>query len=190
MEELLVERGIEVDRVTVYRWVQQFTPELIDAARPHRHQVGDRWFTGETYVKVAGVWRYAYRAVDQHGQVIDGAVSRHRDIASARLFFTASLTAHGEPVEIVTDRAPALANVIEDLIPAAFHNTEQYQNNRVEADHGRLKSRLRPMRGLKTNRSASVVIRGHAFITPPSPNPGDPSTQHRPLNSASSTVKP
>ena len=53
---------------------------------------------------------------------------------------------------------------IEDLIPDVFHNTEQYANNRVECDHGRLKARLRPMRGLKTDRSASIVIRGHAFI--------------------------
>mgnify|MGYP001798429251 CR=1 FL=1 len=55
-------------------------------------------------------------------------------------------------------------HVIEELLPAAFHNTEQYANNRVECDHGRLKARLRPMRGLKTDRTASAVIRGHAFI--------------------------
>ena len=67
LEELLAERGIEVDHVTLYRWVQRFTPELIDAARPCRRAVGDRWFTGETYVKVSGVWRYVYRVVDQHG---------------------------------------------------------------------------------------------------------------------------
>ena len=91
-------------------------------------------------------------------------VSQRRDIASARTFFTAALAVHGDPGEIISDRAPALANVIEDLVPAAWHNTSQYQNNRVECDHGRLKARLRPMRGLKTNRTASVVIRGHAFI--------------------------
>jgi len=68
------------------------------------------------------------------------------------------------PPEVITDRAPALANVIEDLVPAARHNTGQYGNNRVECDHGRLKARLRPMRGLKTHRTTSVVIRGHAFI--------------------------
>ena len=83
---------------------------------------------------------------------------------SARTFFTAALAVHGEPGEVVTDRAPALANVIEDLVPAALHNTGQYENNRVECDHGRLKARLRPMRGMKTNRTASVVIRGHAFV--------------------------
>jgi len=164
LEELLAERGIEVDHVTLYRWVQRFTPLLIDAARPVRHTAGDRWFVDETYVKVSGVWSYVYRAVDQHGQVIDVYVSQRRDIASARRFFTAALTVHGDPGEVITDRAPALANVIEDLVPAALHNTGQYENNRVECDHGRLKARLRPMRGLKNRRTASVVIRGHAFI--------------------------
>ncbi len=86
------------------------------------------------------VWRYLYRAVDQHGQVIDVFVSRRRDTASARRFFTTSLTAHGEPAEVITDRAPALANVVEELIPAALRNTGQYQNNPVECDHGRLKA--------------------------------------------------
>ena len=150
--------------MTVYRWVQRFTPLVIDAARPTRHGAGDRWFVDETYVKVSGVWRYVYRAVDQHGQVIDVYVSRRRDIGSARRFFTTALATQREPAEVVTDRAAALANVIEDLLPAALHNTAQYENNRVECDHGRLKARLRPMRGLKTDRSASVVIKGHAFI--------------------------
>jgi transposase-like protein len=123
LEELLAERGIDVDHVTLFRWVQRFTPELIDAARPGRHVAGDRWFADETYVKVAGVWRYVYRAVDQHGQVIDVYVSTQRDITAARA-----------------------------------------ANNRVECDHGRLKSRLRPMRGLTSDRTASVLIRGHAFV--------------------------
>jgi transposase-like protein len=164
LEELLAERGIEVDHVTLYRWVQRFTPLLIDAARPTRHLAGDRWFVEETYVKVCGVWSYVYRAVDQHGQVIDVYVSRRRDIGSARTFFTAALAVHGDPAEVITDRAPALANAIVGLIPAALHNTGQYENNRVECDHGRLKARLRPMRGLRTERTVSVVIRGHAFI--------------------------
>jgi transposase, IS6 family len=57
-----------------------------------------------------------------------------------------------------------VARAIEDLLPASLHDTTQYANNRVEADHGRLKARLRPMRGLKRDRSASVIIEGHAFI--------------------------
>ncbi len=164
VEELLVERGIEVDHVTVFRWVQRFTPLLADAARPCRHAVGDRWFVDETYVKVAGRWRYVYRAIDQYGQIIDVYVSARRDIRAARRFFAAALGAHGEPAEVVTDRAPALRAVIDELMPGAFHDTAQYANNRIEADHGRLKSRLRPMRGLKRDRSALVIVRGHAFM--------------------------
>ena len=123
-----------------------------------------------------------YRAVDNEGQVIDVFVSPKRDIAAATKFFAGALAANGCPVpvggadcyraalpdpmllEVVTDKAAALANVIEKLLPMVHHNTEQYANNRVECDHGRLKARLRPMRGLKTDRGARVAIRGHMFI--------------------------
>ncbi len=86
VEELLTERGIEVDHVTVYRWVQRFTPLLADAARFTRSSPGDRWFVDETYVKVNRVWRYVYRVVDEHGQVIDVLLSTRRDAAAARRF--------------------------------------------------------------------------------------------------------
>ncbi len=164
LEELLAERGIEVDHVTLYRWVQRFTPLIVDAARPCRHAVGDRWFVDETYVKVAGTWRYVYRAVDQHGQVIDIYVSAKRDAKAATRFFSTAIRAHGEPAEVTTDRSPALARTIVELLPGVHHDTTQYANNLVEADHGRLKARLRPMRGLKRVRTASVVIGGHAFM--------------------------
>ena len=64
----------------------------------------------------------------------------------------------------MTDRAPTLLAVVAELIPGVFHHTEQYANNRIEADHGQLKSRLRPMRGLKRDRSARVIMRGHTFM--------------------------
>lgn len=164
VEELLAERGIEVDHVTLFRWVQRFTPLLVDAARPCRHRGGGRWFVDETYVKVAGRWRYVYRAVDQHGQVIDVYVSPRRDTAAATRFFTTAISAHGEPAEVTTDRAWTLARTLDEVLPGARHDTTQYANNRVETDHGRLKARLRPMRGLKRDRTAAVVITGHAFI--------------------------
>jgi hypothetical protein len=107
VEELLAERGIEVDHVTVYRWVQRFTPLLIDAARPCRHVPGDRWFADETYVKVAGRWVYLYRAIDQFGQVIDVLVSQKRDLAATRRFFTRALEHGPRPSEVTTDQAPA-----------------------------------------------------------------------------------
>src|SRR5947209_14885681 len=95
LEELLAERGIDVDHVTLYRWVQRFTPLLVDAARPCRHAVGGRWFVDETCVKVSGWWRYVYRAVDQHRQVIDVLVSSKRDAAAAKRFFARAIASHG-----------------------------------------------------------------------------------------------
>ena len=105
-----------------------------------------------------------YRAIDQFGQVIDVLVSEKRDLAATRQFFTRAL-AHGPgPTEVSTDRAPAYPRVLDELLPAACHVMQQYANNAIEADHGRLKSRLRPMRGLTRLRSARVISAGHAFV--------------------------
>jgi transposase-like protein len=165
VEELLTERGVQVDHDTIYRWVQRFTPLLADAARPCRHLVGDRWQVDETYVKVAGQWRYVYRAIDQFGQVIDVYVSPRRDAKAAQRFFERAIgTTKIAPAEVTTDQAPVYPAVLEDLLPASWHRTDQYANNRVECDHGKLKARLCPMRGLKQDRSARVVIAGHAFV--------------------------
>jgi transposase InsO family protein len=101
VEELLTERGVEVDHVTVYRWVLRFPPLLAEAARPCRHAVGSRWQVDETYVKVAGRWRYVYRAIDQFDQAISAT----------------KVT----PVEVTTDQAPVYPAVLEDLLPAAWH---------------------------------------------------------------------
>jgi transposase-like protein len=169
VEELLAERGIEVDHVTVHRWVQTFTPEFIDAARPARHVSGDRWFVDETYVKVAGRWTYLYRAVDQHGQVLDVLVSERRDAAAAREFFSRALHVGPSPVEVTTDRAPMYPRVLDDLVPAARHVTEQYANNRVQADHGRLKARLLPESITRTLRRARD--RTSAADSPAAPPP-------------------
>jgi transposase-like protein len=165
VEELLAERGIEVDHVSVYRWVQRFTPLLAEAARPCRHAVGNRWQVDETYVKVAGRWRYVYRAIDQFGQVIEIFVSAQRDGRAARRFFEHAIgTTKTMPMEVVTDLAQVYPATLEELLPAAWHRTDRYGNNRLEADHGRLKARLRPMRGLKQDRSAKIVIAGHGFV--------------------------
>jgi transposase, IS6 family len=119
VEELLAERGIEVDHVTIYRWVQTITAEFIDAARAARHATGDRWFVDETYVKVAACWTYLYRAVDQHGQVVDVLVSERRDGAAARAFFARALRSGPGPVEVTTNRAPVYPRVLDELVPGA-----------------------------------------------------------------------
>jgi len=105
-----------------------------------------------------------YRAVDQHGQVIDVLLSVRRDLAAARRFFTRAMHASTVPVEVTTDRAPVYPQVLDELIPSALHAVEQYANNPIEADHVRLKARLRPMRGVKRHRSVQILAAGHAFV--------------------------
>jgi transposase-like protein len=137
----------------------------VEAARPSRHAVGERWLVDETYLKVAGVWRYLYRAIDQFGQVIDVLLSPRRDARATRRFFLDAISrSQAEPAEVVTDRALAYLPVLDALLPGTFHDVEQYANNALECDHGRLKARLRPMRSLKSERTASVVVAGHAFV--------------------------
>ena len=113
VEELLTELGVEVDHVTIHRWVLRFTPLLADAARPCRHAVGSRWEVDETYVKVAGRWRYVYRAIDQFGQVVDVLVSARRDAKAARRFFDQAISATKvTPIEVTTDQAPVYPAVL------------------------------------------------------------------------------
>jgi IS6 family transposase len=163
--EFLAERGIDVDHVTIYRWVQRFTPLVIDAARPSRHSVGDRWFVDETYVKVAGVWRYVCRAVDQHGQVIDVLVSKRRNMPAATRFFEMMLAGRDRPREVSTDLAAPLLRVVDDLPPEVLHDTTQYGNNRIECDHGRLKATV-ASNARSTNRPDRVDGNPQARVHP------------------------
>ncbi len=82
--DLLAERGVDVSPRTVLSWVHTFGPLLAAALRRKARPLGHRWYVDETYVRVAGRWRYVYRAVDQYGQIIDVFVSPRRDIRAAR----------------------------------------------------------------------------------------------------------
>jgi len=173
VEELLAERGATVDHVTVYRRVQRFTPEFIEAARPRRHAPGDRWLADETYVKAARRWTYLYWAVDQHGQVTDVLPSVRRDLPAARRFFIRALHAGTVPAEVTTDRAPVCPRVLDELVPSAMHTVNRHANNPAEADHRRLKARLRPMRGSAVRDGGACLIVGSGACGPQR-GPADP----------------
>jgi IS6 family transposase len=109
------------------------------------------------------------RAIDQFGQVIDVYVSQRRDAGAARCFFTRALsTTKVIPMEVTTDKAAVYPHVLDELAPSAWHCTQAYANNRMEADHGQLKRRLRPMRSLK-NRSVSQDHHRRARVHPEHP---------------------
>ena len=150
-DEVLGTHSVEVDHVTLFRWVQRCTPLLVEAARPCRHSVGGHWFVDKTYVKVSGSWRYVYRAVDQYGQVIDVFLSKKRDLKAATTFFTDAIGTHGEPAEVTTDRAHALIRVIAELLPAALHDTtpirQQPGRSRPRAPQGQAPAHAGPQTG-------------------------------------------
>jgi transposase, IS6 family len=164
VEELLAERGSTADHVTLYRWVQRFTPEFVEAARRGRPAPGDRWFAEETSMKAAGQWACLSRASGQHGQVIAVFLSARRDLAAARRFFARALRAGAVPAEVTTGRGPVDPRVLEELVPSALPTVEQHANNPIEAAHGRLTARLRPVRGLKRHRTARILAAGHAVV--------------------------
>jgi IS6 family transposase len=126
---------------------------------------GDRWFIDDTYGKVSGRWVYLFRAIDQNGQVSDVLVSQKRDLVATRRFFIRALnTTTVIPVEVITDKAVVYPQALDELSPAPGTTPSPMPTTGIEADHGRLKSRLRPMRGLTQRRSARGIITGHAFI--------------------------
>jgi transposase-like protein len=124
--------------------------------------MGDRWHVDETYLKVGGTWRYLFRAIDQFGQVIDvylsGGAPKQPAASSPGLS-----VAPGSRLSR-SDRYRVYPRVLDELLPAAFHDTEVHANNPLKTDHGRLKARLRPMRGLKRDRTARVIVAAHAFV--------------------------
>jgi transposase-like protein len=163
--ELLAERGVHVDRSTVFDWVHRFAPLYMEAARAKRRPVGSRWSTDETYVKVAGVWRYVYRAIDEDGQVVDVFLSEHRDKEAAVTFFEQALrSTGGRPTVVTTDKAAAYPAALAVVLPQVKHVASKLDQQAIERDHGHLKSRLRSMRWFKTDRTASLFCRAHGFV--------------------------
>ncbi len=135
------------------------------AARRKRHRVGRRWSVDETYVKVAGVWRYVYRAIDENGQVVDVLLRERRDTEAAVAFFEqAQQTTGVRPTIVTTDKAAAYPPALEQVLPEAEHRTGKMEQQRIEQDHGHLKSRLRSMRCFKTVATAALFCQAHGFL--------------------------
>jgi transposase-like protein len=157
LQEMMAERGIEVDASTIYRWVQAYAPELDRRIRRKLKPTWGDWHVDETYIRIKGVWHYLYRAVDAAGQTGDFLLSAHRDTLAAKLFFEkAVMRPHNDFPETVTvDRYPAYhaaLNILQKeghLSPTARLKTGRALNNLVEQDHRRIKRLVRPGLGFK-----------------------------------------
>jgi len=169
LEEMMQERGVDVDHTTIYRWVQHYAPEMEKRLRWYWKRSNRSWRVDETYIKVKGKWVYLYRAVDSRGNTIDFYLSRTRNAKAATRFLGKALKRlkpYNRPYTINTDKAAAYGVAIAELkkegkcSPNMEHRQVKYLNNIVEADHGKLKQLIIPVRGFKTMKTAYATIKG------------------------------
>lgn len=163
------ECGRVVDRSTIYRWVRCFLPLFSEADRAHQHPVGAKWRVDETYTRRGGKWMYIYRAIDEHGQVVDAYFSRRRNAKAAQAFFERAIAETGVSPEPVTTGYPlgeakCYPPALRTVLPNVKHRRSRYLNIGIERDQGHLKQRLRPMRGFKSATSSDILAWGHALI--------------------------
>ena len=164
--EMMTERGIILSHTTILRWVQCYVPEFEKCWQRYARPVGTSWRVDETYIRVKGRWTYLYRAVDKQGLTVDFLLSEHRNIATAKLFFTQAIKQHGPPQKITIDGYPATHTALselksEGLLPQqTMVRTSKYLNNLIEQDHRRVKQRIYPMLGFKRFANAAITING------------------------------
>jgi transposase, IS6 family len=168
VEELMAERNLRVDHVTIWRWVQRYAPELERRCRPELRMTNRSWRTDETYIRVAGKWNYLYRAVDSTGDTIDFLLSPTRDALAAKRFFQKALRApgHPQPRVINVDGNPSYPKAITELKRAGELSRRcrcrpvRFLNNVVEQDHRAIKRRVRASQGFRAFDSAWRTIQG------------------------------
>jgi len=168
LEEMMAERGVEVDHSTINRWVLKYAPELDKRVRRHLKPTNDSWRVDETYIKIKGVWKYLYRAVDSEGNTLDFMLSAKRDGKAAARFFRKVLKGqHTQAPQVITVDKNAACPVAIDALKddeTIEKETElrqsKYLNNVIEQDHRSIKRIVKPMMGFKTFNSARRTLSG------------------------------
>ena len=164
LQEMMAERGVEVDHSTIHRWAIKILPVLAAVCRRRKRPVGKSWRMDETNIKVAGEWKYLYRAVDKNGATVDFLLRAKRDHAAARAFFERAIGLHDVPEKIAIDKSgsnnAAIVSIQADTGLAIALRQSKYLNNIVEQDHRAIKRVTRPMLGFKTFRCARIIIAG------------------------------
>ncbi len=172
VEELLAERGLHADHVTVWRWVQRYAPELQRCLRRHLKPTNDSWRMDETYVRVKGKWRYLYRAVDSSGATLDFLLSAKQDAAAAKRFLAKALGGanHPAPRVINTDGHAAYPSAVAqlkgegDLTEDCRHRPVPYLNNVLEQDHRAIKRRVNASQHFRSFCAARRTLAGYEAL--------------------------
>jgi transposase, IS6 family len=169
LEEMMAERGLKVDHTTIYRWVQQYAPELEKRCKPHLQRTTDSWRVDETYIKVKGEWLYLYRAVDSIGNTLEFLLSEHRDAQAAKRFLARALDASHTttPRVINVDCNPAYPKAVDELkaegqLPQGCQlRPVKYLNNLIEQDHRFIKRLVKAGLGFCSFPTAWRTLRGY-----------------------------
>ena len=168
LEEMMAERGVQVDHSTIARWVLHFGPILNDLIRREMRRPNRSWRADETYVRVAGRWTYLYRAIDSAGSTIDFLLSPNRDLTAAKGFLQLALSAAPVgPRVINVDGHPAYATAIielkesGELSPNCRCRPSPYLNNIIEQDHRFVKKRITASQGFRSVEGALSTIAGY-----------------------------
>jgi transposase, IS6 family len=151
LKEIAAERGFKLERSTIYRWVQEYAPEIKKRIKSHLKNICDSWMLDETYVKIRGKWHYLYRAIDKEGNTLDWMLSVNRNKQSAKRFFIKLFSnQHAtNPRVINVDKSPTFPPALSELQAEneAFKTTKlravKYLNNSMENDHKFTKSKSR-----------------------------------------------
>lgn len=172
LEEMMLERGIEVDHTTIYRWVIEISPEIDKRSRLYLKETNDSWKVDETYIKVKGKWKYLYRAVDSEGNTLDFMLSAKRDTLAAKRFFKKVLKAkhNQQPRVINVDKNAAYPPAIKQLKKQKILDKDsglrqvKYLNNLIEQDHRFIKRLVKPGLGFKSFHTARRTIQGYEMM--------------------------
>ncbi|MBF0288288.1 MAG: IS6 family transposase [SAR324 cluster bacterium] len=168
IEELMQERGVEVDHATIQRWVVKYTPMIESNFRKKKQPVGKSWRMDETYIKIKGAWYYLYRAVDKDGNTIDFLLTEKRDTKAAKRFLIKAIENNGLPEKITIDKSGANKAAIEEYNEENNTSIEirqiKFLNNIVEQDHRGIKRITKHMLGFKSFDSASGTLNGIEMV--------------------------
>lgn len=166
LEEMMSERGIEVDHSTLHRWILRITPIFNRIVARYKKPVNQFWHIDETYIKIKGTWHYLYRAIDSENKTVDFLLTKRRDMPAARRFFKNAISKHACPIKVTIDKSAANKKAIESFNTGFTRykpitiRQNKYLNNRIEQDHRFIKKRVRSMLGFKTFRSAKIILSG------------------------------
>ena len=169
LEEIMAERGVEVDHATLNLWVVKYSPLIAKEAHKRKHRTATSWRMDETYIKVKGKWTYFYRAGDKFGRTLDFMLSERRDEAAATAFFAKTIGSNGFPNKVVIDKSGANLAGLQNMNCMLILNRwyllievlqVKYLNNIIEQDHRFIKKLTRQMKGFKSFKSASATLDG------------------------------